>query len=318
MGCVSRYVFTKGDQNKFLEKVKYKLASSWSDIASEVGVSGRTLRDWKREVLLGNKDVLLELSKLSGVLLPIIIEEKEEWWNTKAWSTKASKIRMRIYGPPGTPEGRSKGGKMSQLRRAANPEIYKDSLILFKNRFNYPAESPELAEFVGIMLGDGGTTKDQIKITLDINVDKEYAFTVRKMAKNLFGKDPSVYIRKEYNALTICLTGVDIVNYLVNKGLCIGSKIKANIGIPEWIKINPAYSRRCIRGLVDTDGCLFMHKHRFKEKIEYKYRNICFVSVIPRLMSDVRNQLSILGFTPKGKGAQLFLYNQNEARRYLA
>lgn len=300
-----------------MRAVKVKLGYSWEEVASKVGVSGRTLRDWQREILLGNKEILLKLSRLGGVSLPPIVEERQEWWNTRAWSKRASRIRMQMYGPPGTPEGRSKGGMISQLRRTTNPELYKNSLIIFKNRFNYPLESPKLAEFIGIMLGDGGTSKDQIKITLDINVDKEYASVVRNMIKDLFGKNPSIYVRKDANALTICLSGVDVVSYLVSKGICIGSKMKANIGIPEWIKSNPIYSKSCIRGLIDTDGCLFIHKYKFKEKNEYRYKNICFVSAIPKLMSDVKEQLQLLGYTPKGKGTKLFLYNQIEAKRYL-
>ncbi len=300
-----------------MKSVKVKLNLSWEEIALKVGVSGRTLRDWQREILLGRKEILSKLSRLSGASLPPVIEERKEWWNTRAWSKRASKIRMEMYGPPGTPEGRSKGGTASQLRRTTNPELYKNSLIIFKNRFNYPLESPELAEFIGIMLGDGGVSRNQIKITLDMNVDKEYASVVRNMIKNLFGKDPSIYVRKDFNALTICLTGVDLVNYLVSKGLCIGSKMRANIGLPKWIKSNPTYSKLCIRGLVDTDGCLFIHKYRFKEKNEYRYKNICFVSAIPKLMDDVRKQFKLLGYSPKGKGTKLFLYNQREAIRYL-
>lgn len=300
-----------------MRAVKAKLGYSWEEVASKVGVSGRTLRDWQREILIGNKEILLKLSRLGGVSLPPVVEEREEWWNTRAWSKKASMIRIKMYGPPGTPEGRSKGGKISQLKRMLNPEQYKGTGITIKNVFSCPPESSKLAEFIGIMLGDGGISKDQVKISLDMNVDKEYAVIVVGLIQELFGKNPSVYTRKDFNVLTICLTGVNLVNYLVNKGLCVGSKMKANIGIPEWIKSDQSYSKSCIRGLVDTDGCLFIHKYRFKEKQEYRYKNICFVSAIPRLMADVREQLHLLGYTPKGKGVKLFLYNQHEANRYL-
>lgn len=312
---MSRYVFKRGDQHKFMKAVKARIGDSWEEIASKAGVSGRTLRDWQREVIFGKKEVLSKLSRLSGVSLPPIVEERKEWWNTRAWSKRANKIRMKLYGPPGTPEGRSKGGKISQLHRKLYPEKYIGTRVILKNKFRFPENSTNLAEFMGIMLGDGGMSKDQIKITLDRNADGEYALVVRKMAKDLFGKNPSIYIRKECNALTICLTGVDLVDYLVNKGLCIGSKMKANIGIPEWIKFNLTYSKLCIRGLVDTDGCLFIHKYKLKEK-EYRYKNICFVSYIPNLMADVKEQLQLLGYTPKGKGTRLFLYNQNEAIKY--
>lgn len=315
---MSRCIFKLGDQRKFMKAVKTQIGCSWEEIAIKMGVSGRTLRDWQREVLLGKKEVLSKLSSLSGISLPLVIKEREEWWNTRAWSKKASNIRMKMYGPPGTPEGRSRGGKTSQLQRALNPDQYKGTGVIVRNSFNYPPESSRLAEFIGIMLGDGGVSKDQIKISLDMNADKEYVPVVMKLIQELFGKKPSLYNRKKFNVSTICLTGVNLVNYLISKGLCIGSKMKANIGVPKWIKSNSSYSKSCIRGLVDTDGCLFIHKykHKLKER-EYGYRNICFVSAIPRLMTDVKEQLQLLGYSPKGKGIKLFLYNQLEALRYL-
>lgn len=109
---------------------------------------------------------------------------------------KASNIRMKMYGPPGTPEGRSKGGKISQLKRTLNPEQYRGIGVIVRNSFNYPSESSKLAEFIGIMLGDGGVSKDQIKISLDMNADKEYVIIVMKLIQELFGKKPSLYNRK--------------------------------------------------------------------------------------------------------------------------
>ena len=112
-----RYKFKAGNQRKFLNSVKERLGFSWEDIASDFGLSGRTLRDWRSETLLGQKEVLMRLSEKAGIPLPPVIEEKEEWWSARAWSEKANVIRMKMYGPPGTPEGRSKGGKISQLNR---------------------------------------------------------------------------------------------------------------------------------------------------------------------------------------------------------
>lgn len=115
---------------------------------------------------------------------------------------------------------------------------------------------------------------------------------------------------------SICISGSDFINYLVEKVLCVGSKLKANIGIPTWIKRNDEYSKACIRGLIDTDGCFFKHSYETKGKL-YEYRRISFVSYIPQLMTDVNKQFLLLGFSPKIQdGKRLFLYNQNESIRY--
>lgn len=312
-----RCKFRAGDQKRFLNSVKDKLGFSWENIASDFGLSGRTLRDWRNETLLGQKEVLIGLSKKAKIPMPPVVEEKEEWWSAKAWSAKANAIRMKMYGPPGTPEGRSKGGKISQLKRILNPELYRGTGVIVRNSFNYPPESSRLAEFIGIMLGDGGISKDQVKISLDMNADKKYVPIVMELIQELFGKKPSLYNRKKFNVSTICLTGVNLVSYLINKGLCVGSKLRANIGLPDWIVENLDYSKACIRGLIDTDGCFFKHGYKVKGKF-YEYKKISFVSYIPQLIADVKKQLLLLGFHPKIQGGKrLFLYNQHEALRYL-
>ncbi len=310
-----RYKFKTGDQKKFLNSVKEKLGFSWEDIASDFGLSGRTLRDWRNETLLGQKEVLVGLSKKAGIPLPLVIEEKEEWWSAKAWSARANVIRMKMYGPPGTPEGRSKGGKMSQLYRKIHPEKYIGTNTILRNTFNFPDNSIALAEFIGIMLGDGGVGKYQAMITLDAKADKEYVNYVVSLMNSLFGVKPSLYLKAE-NVVVIHISGVELIEFLLTKGLCIGSKLRANIGLPGWIVENLDYSKACIKGLVDTDGCFFKHKYQVGGK-QYEYKKIAFVSYIPQLIADVKKQLLLLGFNPKIQDRKrLFLYNQNEAVRY--
>lgn len=310
-----RYKFKTGDQKKFLNSVKEKLGFSWENIASDFGLSGRTLRDWRNEKLLGQGNVLIKLSKKAGIFLPPVIEEKEEWWSARAWSARASVIRMKMYGPPGTPAGRSKGGKMSQLYRKLYPERYICTNVVLRNTFNFPENSVALAEFIGIMLGDGGVGKYQAVITLGAKADKGYVNYVVSLMNSLFGVKPSLFKRE--NVVAIHISGIELIEFLLTKGLCIGSKLRANIGLPDWIIENLDYSKACIRGLVDTDGCFFKHKYQVREK-QYEYKKIAFVSYIPQLMADVRKQLLLLGFNPKIQGEKrLFLYNQSEAMRYL-
>ncbi|MFH1785250.1 MAG: hypothetical protein ABH842_02390 [Candidatus Micrarchaeota archaeon] len=67
----------------------------------------------------------------------------------------------------------------------------------------------ELAEFVGILLGDGNIgiykstvngrikTQYRIKITLNSVKDKEYSKYVASLIKIIFGKDPKIRFRKK-------------------------------------------------------------------------------------------------------------------------
>ena len=68
------------------------------------------------------------------------------------------------------------------------------------------------------------------------------------------------------------------------------NKKKNKIRIPSWIYTNNDYLKACIRGLVDTDGCLYK---------KYKYPRILqieFYSAIPTLLSDFRRIMMKLGF----------------------
>lgn len=60
-----------------------------------------------------------------------------------------------------------------------------------------PQKNEELAEFVGIMLGDGGITKRQVIVTLNPKTDKAYSIFVKKLMERLFKIKPSMFYEKE-------------------------------------------------------------------------------------------------------------------------
>src|SRR3989344_3154088 len=91
---------------------------------------------------------------------------------------KGGLSRMRLYGNPGTKLGRSLGGQKSlQTHRlnGASPFVVRKILI--------PSFSSDLAEFIGIVLGDGGITSRQVVITLHKDDDRDYAEYVVGLVK---------------------------------------------------------------------------------------------------------------------------------------
>ena len=80
-----------------------------------------------------------------------------------------------------------------------------------------PKKSNRLAEFVGILLGDGSITKNQISITLNRIVDSEFSFYVKHLVDNLFSVKSSVYERKKESVLNIVVSRIKIVKFLVKK-----------------------------------------------------------------------------------------------------
>ncbi|OGD83776.1 hypothetical protein A2572_01000 [Candidatus Collierbacteria bacterium RIFOXYD1_FULL_40_9] len=64
-------------------------------------------------------------------------------------------------------QGRSKGGVNSQINRRVNPIHYRNLGCNVAKESVTPKHSELLAETVGVILGDGGITNNQLKITLN-------------------------------------------------------------------------------------------------------------------------------------------------------
>lgn len=156
-----------------------------------------------------------------------------------------------------------------------------------------------MAEFVGIVLGDGGISDKQVTITLNSRDDKEYSTFVIRLIKNLFGVKPSLYHDSKYLAMDIVVSRTKLVKFCTERlGLKKGNKIKQQIDIPDWIKKNKKFSIVCLRGLIDTDGSVFVHRYRVKEKW-YSYKKLSFTSYSKPLRRSVYEIMKSNGLNPR-------------------
>ena len=182
-----------------------------------------------------------------------------------------------------------------------------------------PGKSKELAEFVGIMIGDGGINNPwQANISMNSVADAAYANYVEHLIVHLFGVSPAIRKRKDRNTLVISLASTTIVDFLVFLGLPRGNKLKAGLKIPKWILRNPSYRKSCVRGLVDTDGCLYIHKHKIGG-LEYKNIGFCFCSHSPILIEQIVELFEESGIMPhiNGTGRSIYLYRTDAVAKYL-
>ena len=182
-----------------------------------------------------------------------------------------------------------------------------------------PRYSVQLAEFFGIMMGDGGINNPwQANITLNSIADAPYIEYVANLSQKLFGIEPAIRKQKNKQAVIVSIASTSVVDFLVSQGLPRGNKIKGDLHIPEWIWRNPSYRRACIRGLIDTDGCLYIHKHTVLGK---KYENIglCFTAYAPRLMEQAAAAFVESGIMPhiSRQGRCLYLYQEAAIARYM-
>jgi len=310
-----RLVLDKDDQKRFLIEVCKSLGMSTTKMGEMLGMSGRNFRDWINGKLLPTKVAIEKLSEISEIVPPLIIEEREEWWSGRVNGPIGGMQRFKKYGNTLTIEDKIKGGHNSQIRRAENPDYYRALGCNIPNIFEVPAYSCQLAEFVGIVLGDGGITNEQCEISLHVEDDVEYAKHVKKLIDELFNASASICSYPRHRVIKVVVSGVKFVEILEDFGLRRGNKVKHQVDIPDWIKENPEYLRSCMRGLYDTDGGTFTHKHYVGGK-RYVNFGITFTSASKPLLNSYKDGLTQNGFEIHGTKINTFLYGVKTTKRF--
>lgn len=125
--------------------------------------------------------------------------------------------------------------------------------------------SDDLAEFFGIMLGDGCLNPTQIMVTLGTK-ELAYAHYVAKLIKKIFGALPKISLYKDYK--TVYLGCVALVRWLKREGL-VFNKVRSQVDVPIWIFTKESFMRRFVRGFFDTDGSVY----RLRYGIQVSFTN---------------------------------------------
>lgn len=191
-------------------------------------------------------------------------------------------------------------------------------------KIEIPNKSQKLAEFVGIMLGDGCVTecysneKRQHFYAARVSGHSEDDFIyltqyVANLMNELFRSTPSYYKLRHEKEINLCFNGIEIVRFLNSIGLKSGNKKENNQGIPDWIFEKKEYMVSCLRGLIDTDGSVCPITGR-------DYSNIWFKSSIPKLRENfslIVNRLGIKTTNWSGKHTpQIYICRKNMIRKY--
>lgn len=312
-----RIKFLPGQQRAFIATIYAKSGFSTKQLAKIVGIHPRSFIDWRREKLTIPLLAAELFCKQFNISLP---EDKDimvmRWQKAKEEASRKGGINLfNKHGSPATLEGRRKGGikAIAILRKKGIASLCK----IYTVPSTY---SIKLAEYIGIMLGDGGLTPGQSCITLNSEADSEYISFVCQMGRELFGESPKLHKHKNDKAVVLYYNGVTLVTYLTSLGLKIGNKIKQQVGVPDWVASSQEYKIACLRGLIDTDGGVFLHKYKVNNK-EYTYKKIAFSNRSVPLLRFVFQTLRELGFTPKIidkiENKKVWLYNEQEVQRYL-
>jgi len=314
---MTRVRFSKSKQRKFLKNVKLRLGGTWDGVSKVCKVHPRTVRDWAREKYNMSYEAVRQLSNATKHSIPRGIRILPEYWSVKKASRLGGRKRFELYGPPGTIESRQKGGLIAQKRLRLDPDAVKRRGLIARKRISYPRRSTDLAEFIGIMLGDGGVSSNyQVSISFNPKEDINYAYYVQKLINKLFSLSTVIRTRDKYGSGDIIATGRNLVEFLKRCGIKKGNKVTYKIDIPRWIWSSERYKIACLRGLVDTDGCFYHHRYRINGK-EYAYLKMCFTSYSPPLLKSVMTMLEDLNLRPKNTAKnRVYLYSADQLHRY--
>ncbi len=278
-----RVFFSQGKQKKFINIILSKL--SVKESAKLCNFSERTIRDWRRGKFSVDLKALRKLCKKTGISFPSNIKLKDDYWYTAYGSSAGGLAVYKKYGRiGGDPEYRKKKWYewWNREGRYKQHPITKICLPIKK-----PRKSENLAEFVGIVMGDGSITKKQIIVTLHYKDDEKYSKFVVNLIKKLFNVHVGRYSYIKSSAIKIIISRRELIRFCVERlGLKQGNKVKQQIDMPDWIKRNKQYAIACVRGLVDTDGCVFTHRYKVNRKW-YSYKKFCFTSFSKPLRQSV-------------------------------
>ncbi len=209
--------------------------------------------------------------------------------------------RIQKHGNPGTPLGRSLGG-------ARSIQTHKRLKTNFKTgkEFTTPKDSEDLAEFMGIWVGDGHLAKYQASMSTSSKTDMQHARYVKDLAFRLFGQNGHIRKKKDAKAVELVISSIGLVEWLKTKGMPEGNKM-SGLCIPDWIKADGRFSRKFIRGLFDTDGCIFIDTHGIRGK-QYRNRGWTITSYSAKLRNELVDLLRNLGFNPTLRDSQVSVY----------
>lgn len=153
-------------------------------------------------------------------------------------------------------------------------------------------QTETLAYVVGVALGDGNLSNPNGRATrLRITCDAKYPRIMEDIStalRAIFPKNKVSRIPKGTGAFDISVYS-NRLDLLMPWQAGKGPKARQQARVPEWIRDDARYSRACLRGLIQTDGCIY---------IDRGYPMVNFVNTTYLLAKDAHDMLVMLGYHP--------------------
>ncbi len=190
-------------------------------------------------------------------------------------------------------------------------EWRKKMIVQGKFQKEYPPleKSADLAELIGVILGDGYVGKfprtEVLRIFSNAN-NPGFVNRYAKLIKKIFNKQPYVKKRSYSNYVDITIYQKDISKRL---NISVGSKRGKEFKIPRWIARNKERLIRYLRGLYEADGSFSIHKPTCTYKL-------IFSNINQSLLDNVYQGLKVLGFNPHTSKHKVQLSRKAEVYKF--
>lgn len=135
------------------------------------------------------------------------------------------------------------------------------------NTFQNIALNSEICEFIGAFIGEGYLGKYRNGYTVGISgnqeLDEDYLknYLLPLIKKNFPFTKPKLYYRTDENTLMLKMYSKQLYYFFRNLGFTDGKKAH-RVSIPQVILDNKVFMRATVRGIFDTDGCVFFDKRK--------------------------------------------------------
>lgn len=170
--------------------------------------------------------------------------------------------------------------------------------------------SSELAEFFGIMLGDGHISRFQVIVSLGTK-EEVYAKYVSKIMKGLFGGVPKISMRKsdykQKKYRDVYLGSIEIVSWLKKEGL-VNNKVQSQVDVPKWIMKKKSFMMAFLRGFFDTDGSIY--------KLRYGIQ-VSFTNRSKPILISLQSMLRVLEYSPSAVSIhKIYITKREDVERF--
>lgn len=177
-----------------------------------------------------------------------------------------------------------------------------DNFLNWRNRMKeigkipieYPKFKPseDLAEFIGVVLGDGNISRfprtERLLLVGNAN-NPGFINHYAKIVMELFRKKPTIMKAKYANALRLSIYQKHIADRLE---IPTGDRSKLHIKIPRWIWNSNQYVIKLLKGFFEAEGSLSIHLPTCTYNFQFKNNNTSLLSIVKR-------GLVLLGFHPE-------------------